>query len=130
MNKISTLPIAIILSLLLINNAQAHHHDQDKMLDLPQGSIEVEIEEDHDDVMHAVQQGLIQPYSELQKVVAKQLNGRIIRVELEEDDDVWIYELKLIDPNNNIVKVDYEAKTLTIVEIKGRGLENVIKVSE
>ncbi|GAL02701.1 arginine/ornithine antiporter ArcD [Photobacterium aphoticum] len=63
-------------------------------------------------------------------MVSKQLHGRIIKVELEEDDDVWIYELKLIDPNNNIVRVEYEAKTLTILEIKGRGLENIIKVSQ
>ncbi|MCW8329981.1 PepSY domain-containing protein [Photobacterium sp. SDRW27] len=90
----------------------------------------LEIDEDHDDVMEAVQQGLIQPFSALQATVSKQLNGRIIKVELEEDDDIWIYELKLIDSNNNIVKVEYEAKTLSIIEIKGRGLENVIKVSE
>ncbi|MGF1688162.1 hypothetical protein L4C36_15955 [Photobacterium japonica] len=93
-------------------------------------NVKLEIEEDHDDVMQAVQQGLIQPYSALQAVVSKQLHGRIIKVELEEEDDIWIYELKLIDPNNNIVRVEYEAKTLTILEIKGRGLENIIKVSQ
>lgn len=99
---------------------------------LPQAlaNVQLEIDEDHDDVMLAVQQGLIQPYSALQAVVSKQLHGRIIKVELEEDDDVWIYELKLIDPNNNIVRVEYEAKTLTILKIKGRGLENIIKVSQ
>ena len=90
----------------------------------------LEIDEDHDEVMEAVRLGLIQPFSALQTKVNQQLNGRIIKVELEEDDDIWIYELKLIDPNNNIVRVEYEAKTLSIIEIKGRGLENVIKVSE
>ncbi|AJR06037.1 hypothetical protein H744_1c1012 [Photobacterium gaetbulicola Gung47] len=93
-------------------------------------SVELEIEEDHDDVMRAVQQGLVQPFSSLQSKVDEQLHGRIIRVELEEDDDIWIYELKLIDPNNNIVRVEYDAKTLTILEIKGRGLENIIKVDQ
>ncbi len=83
-----------------------------------------------DDVMQAVQQGLIQPFSSLQSKVNEQLHGRIIRVELEEDDDIWIYELKLIDPNNNIVRVEYDAQTLTILEIKGRGLENIIKVKQ
>ncbi|MGF1760799.1 hypothetical protein L4D76_23320 [Photobacterium sagamiensis] len=90
----------------------------------------LEIEEDHDEVMEAVQQGLIQPFSALQAKVNAQLNGRIIRVELEEDDDIWIYDLKLLDPHNNIVRVEYEARTLSIIEIKGRGLENIIKVSE
>ncbi|WP_299012938.1 PepSY domain-containing protein [uncultured Photobacterium sp.] len=90
----------------------------------------LEIEEDHDDVMKAVEQGLIQPFSELQEKVAREINGRIIKVELDEDDDIWVYELKLIDANNNIIKVKYEAKTLSIIEIKGRKLENIIKVSK
>ena len=93
-------------------------------------NVELEIEEDHDDVMRAVQQGLVQPFSSLKSKVSEQLHGRIIHVELEEDDDIWIYELKLIDPNNNIVKVEYDAQTLTILEIKGRGLENIIKVEQ
>ena len=93
-------------------------------------NVELEIEEDHDDVMRAVEQGLVQPFSSLKSKVSEQLHGRIIRVELEEDDDIWIYELKLIDPNNNIVKVEYDAQTLTILEIKGRGLENIIKVEQ
>ena len=90
----------------------------------------LEIDEDHDEVMEAVQQGLIQPFSALQAKVREQLNGRIIKVELDEDDDVWVYELKLLDLNNNIIKVEYEARTLSIINIKGRGLENIIKVSE
>ncbi|BDR36255.1 hypothetical protein PDY_33030 [Photobacterium damselae subsp. damselae] len=87
----------------------------------------LEIDEDHDEVMAAVDQGLIQPYSALEAKVAKQLNGRIIKVELDEDDDEWVYELKLIDPNNHIIKVEYDARTLSIIEIKGRGLEHVLK---
>lgn len=88
---------------------------------------ELDVEEDHDDVLEAVEQGLIQPYSSLLILVGDQLDGRVIRVELEEDDDEWIYELKLLDTANNIVKVEYDAKTLRIIQIKGRNLENVIK---
>ncbi|KLV05442.1 hypothetical protein ABT56_12105 [Photobacterium aquae] len=93
-------------------------------------AVELEIEEDHDDVMHAVEQGLIQPYSSLQETVARQLHGRIIKVELEEDDGIWVYELKLLAPDNRIIRVEYEAKSLSMIEIKGRGLENIIKVEQ
>ncbi|OAN13163.1 hypothetical protein A3K86_16010 [Photobacterium jeanii] len=87
----------------------------------------LEIDEDHDDVIEAVEKGLIQPFSALQNTVADQLHGRIIKVELEEDDDIWIYELKLLDPQNNIVKVEYDARTLSIIKISGRQLEKIIK---
>ncbi|WP_157072557.1 PepSY domain-containing protein [Photobacterium sanguinicancri] len=90
----------------------------------------LEIDEDHDDFMEAVEHGLIQSFSALQSTVARQLHGRIIKVELEEDDDIWVYELKLLDPNNNIVKVEYDARTLSIIKISGRQLENIIKGTE
>ena len=87
-----------------------------------------DIDEHHDNVMDAVAQGLIQPFSALQHKVHQQLLARIIRVELDKNDDEWTYELKLIDGNNNIIKVEYEARTLKMIEIKGRHLESVLKV--
>lgn len=86
----------------------------------------IEFDEDQDEVFDAVQQGLIQPFSALYKTVDQQLNGRLIKVELEEDDDQWIYELKLVH-DNNIIKVEYNATTLEMIEIKGRSLHDVIK---
>lgn len=86
----------------------------------------IEFDEDQDEVFDAVQQGLIQPFSALYKTVDQQLNGRLIKVELEEDDDQWIYELKLVH-DNNIINVEYNATTLEMIEIKGRNLHDVIK---
>ena len=42
--------------------------------------------------------------------------------------DEGIYEGKLIDGNINIIKDEYEARTLKMIEIKGRHLESVLKV--
>ncbi|MCG3862607.1 hypothetical protein I3259_01055 [Photobacterium sp. Ph5] len=84
-------------------------------------------EEHHDDVMTAVEKGLIKPYSALQHKVSQQLSARIIKVELNEDNGEWIYELKLIDTENNIIKVEYQAQSLQMLKIKGRHLENVIR---
>lgn len=86
----------------------------------------VEIDEDQDDVYEAVQKGLIRPLSELYATIDKQLNGRVIKVELDEDDDEWVYELKLVH-NNNVIRVDYNATTLEIMAIKGRNLLDIIK---
>ncbi|MCK6265822.1 hypothetical protein KP803_21405 [Vibrio sp. ZSDE26] len=86
----------------------------------------VELDEDQDEVYEAVQQGLIKPFSELYDTIDRQLHGRLIRVELEEDDDEWIYELKLVH-EQNVIKVEYNATTLEMIEIKGRNLHDVIK---
>lgn len=84
-------------------------------------------DEHHDDVMTAVENGLIKPYSALQHKVSLQLSARIIKVELNDKDGEWIYALRLIDNNNNIVKVEYQAQSLQMLKIKGRHLEDVIK---
>ncbi|WP_295894678.1 hypothetical protein [uncultured Vibrio sp.] len=86
----------------------------------------VELDEDQDEVYDAVQQGLIKPFSELYETVDQQLHGRLIRVELEEDNDEWIYELKLVH-EQNVIKVEYNATTLEMIEIKGRNIHDVIK---
>ncbi|BCL69231.1 hypothetical protein TUMSATVNIG1_11740 [Vibrio nigripulchritudo] len=99
---------------------------QSVVIDVPHEGTRIEIDEDQDDVYEAVQEGRIQPFSALYKAVAEQLNGRVIRVELDEDDDQWIYELRLVH-DENVIKVEYDASTLELMQIKGRNLNQVIK---
>lgn len=88
--------------------------------------IDIDIDEDQDEVYDAVQAGLVKPFSELYSMVAKDFHGRIIKVELDEDDDEWTYELKLVH-DNNVIKVEYNAATLAITEIKGRDIRAALK---
>lgn len=86
----------------------------------------VTFDEDQDEVYDAVQKGLIKPFSELYDAVDTQLNGRVIKVELEKDDHQWFYELKLMY-KNNVIKVKYNATTLGLTELKGHNIIDVIK---
>ncbi|WP_415674607.1 PepSY domain-containing protein [Vibrio neptunius] len=105
------------------------HDDRDGhalVQDVHKAGTEIEFEEDQDEVYDAVRKGYIRPFSELYAAVEQDLHGRIIKVELEEDDDIWIYELKL-NYNNNIIKVEYNAKTLEMMLIKGRNFKQALK---
>ncbi|WP_240798173.1 MULTISPECIES: PepSY domain-containing protein [Vibrio] len=86
----------------------------------------VEIDEDQDKVFAAVQQGRIRPFSELYAAIDEQLYGRVIKVELEEDDNEWIYELKLVH-DNKVIEVEYNATTLELMSIEGRNVLEFIK---
>ncbi|ELH4234238.1 hypothetical protein ROW45_000754 [Vibrio fluvialis] len=86
----------------------------------------VKIDEDQDEVYEAVRQGKIRPFSELYATIDKHLNGRVIKVELDEDDDEWIYELKLVY-DNKVIRVEYNATTLELMSIRGRNVLDVIK---
>lgn len=106
--------------------AQPHPNGHELIQDAHQAGARIDIEEDQDEVYDAVQQGLVKPFSELYAQVESDLKGRIIKVELEEDDNEWTYELKLVH-DNNVIKVEYDAATLEIMEIKGRNIRNAIK---
>lgn len=54
------------------------------------------------------------------------MNGRLIKVELDEDDDEWIYELKLVY-DNQVFRVEYNAATLELMSIRGRNVIRAIK---
>lgn len=60
------------------------------------------------------------------EAVENDLYGRIIKVELEEDDDEWVYELKILF-NDSVIKVEYDAATLEMLEIKGRNFNKALK---
>lgn len=115
--------IALMHPTLALSDPQDGHH---LVQDAYKHGTAIEIDEDQDEVYEAVQKGLIKPFSELYATVDKQLNGRLIKVELDEDDDEWIYELKLVH-DNHVIKVEYNATTLELIEIKGRNLHDVIK---
>ena len=71
--------------------------------DVRKPGTKVEFDDDQDEVYEAVQKGYVKPFSEMYAAVERDLKGRIIKVELEEDDGIWIYELKL-NHENNIIK--------------------------
>ncbi len=126
-------PIATISLLLFPFGASQVLAFQDKLsnslvIDVPRDGTRIEIDEDQDSVYQAVQAGRIQPFSALYQAVANQLNGRVIKVELDETGDQWVYELRLVH-NDNVIKVEYNASTLELMEIKGRNLKHVIKLN-
>jgi len=69
---------------------------------------------DHDKARAAWLAGHIQPLSEVLRVVAQEHPGRVIEVELEDDHDEWIYEIKLLSPEGYLVKLKVNAVDLTI----------------
>ncbi len=94
--------------------------------DVVKPGAQIEFDEDQDEVYRAVQNGYIRPFSELYTRVEKDLYGRIIKVELEEDNNEWVYELKILF-DNNVLKVEYDAATLEMLEVKGRNFNKALK---
>ncbi len=122
--------IALLTSLCSLGTVNSAFADQpmlnDPIQDTYKEGTQVKIDEDQDEVYAAVQKGLIKPFSELYAAIDNELYGRLIKVELEEEDDEWIYDLKLVH-EDKVIRVEYNATTLELMSIKGRNVLSVIK---
>jgi uncharacterized membrane protein YkoI len=51
----------------------------------------------------------------------------LLKVELEDEDDApsgFIYEIKILKSDGSVIEVEYDAKTLKILEVEGDDWEN------
>ncbi|MGP0593412.1 PepSY domain-containing protein [Nitrospira sp. T9] len=60
------------------------------------------------------------PVEQLFQKVQKEFEGIILELELEEEDLRWIYEVKLLTPQGNVLKIDYDAKSMAVLTVKGQ----------
>ncbi|NQV48471.1 MAG: PepSY domain-containing protein [Rhodospirillaceae bacterium] len=90
---------------------------------------------DHERARMALESGNIVPLALILERVESLYEGKIIEVELEgEDDDGdpdaiggYIYEIKLLTPQGNVLKLEMDASTLELLRVKGYGAERAIK---
>jgi hypothetical protein len=108
------------------DDSTGNHKDQVSWHDSRHASTQIEFDEDQDEVYRAVKNGDIRPFSDLYAAIERDVYGRIIKVELEKDDGIWVYELKVLF-DNNVIRIEYDAATLEILEIKGRNLNKALK---
>lgn len=73
--------------------------------------------EDYERARAALEAGHIRPLAEVLKVVSGQFRGEIVAAEFEDEDDRWIYEVKLIDPRGRLMVVEVDAATATILAV-------------
>lgn len=77
---------------------------------------------DHDRARSAVERDEILPLSVILPGLQERFGGRVIKLELEEDDGRYVYELKLITPEGRILELEVDAATgLPIADTEKRG---------
>jgi uncharacterized protein YpmB len=64
-----------------------------------------------DKVRELKQSGKIMPLEDVIKQVRRDYPGRIIEIELEEEDDRYVYELELVDENGIVWDLEVDAST-------------------
>ncbi|MCR6631852.1 MAG: PepSY domain-containing protein [Magnetospirillum sp.] len=80
-------------------------------------------DDDHERAHRAVQAGEVLPLRTVLDNVARDFPGDVIETELEEWHGRRVYEIKVISPEGNVLKLFYDARDGSLLKAKGRGTE-------
>ena len=69
--------------------------------------------------------GLFVPLESLLAQIRQQFQGRVVKVELERENHGekkrrWVYEIKVLTAEGNVLKLEYDAKTMELIKVRGR----------
>ena len=81
-------------------------------------------ERDHEKAIKAVNEGEILPLDEILKKVENEFAGRIISVNLKDNEKGlfgWVYDIMIIGIDNNVKQLRVDAGTSTILSVKSGG---------
>jgi uncharacterized membrane protein YkoI len=76
---------------------------------------------DHERARAAVRAGEVLPLSVLLNRLQPAWPGQVLELELEHEDGRWIYEVKLLQPGGQVVKLDVDARTATVLKHRRKG---------
>ena len=73
---------------------------------------------DHDRVRAAVEAGENLPLPALLEKLQRSHPGQILEIELEAQDGRWIYEVKLLQPDGRLLKLELDARDAQVLKLK------------
>jgi len=71
----------------------------------------------------ALARGDARPVHDLSQRVRSKFAGSVLKVELEHEDEggaPWVYEVKLLTPEGDVLELAYDAATLELIGLEGR----------
>lgn len=74
---------------------------------------------DQDRARRAVEQGLILPFKDILAKVQQAYPGQILKAELDDEDGILVYELKILSDDGRVMEVVYDARTGELLKAKG-----------
>jgi uncharacterized membrane protein YkoI len=89
---------------------------------LPWGLAVADDTADHERARRALEAGEVMPLRTVLEHVERDYPGEVLEVELDREDDVWVYEIKLIRRGGDVLKLELDARDGSLRRIRGRDL--------
>ncbi|QAU35073.1 PepSY domain-containing protein [Janthinobacterium sp. 17J80-10] len=76
--------------------------------------------DDHERARQAVAAGEVLPLSSVLAEVERQYPGQVMEVELERDDGIWVYEIKVLRPSGALLKLKVDGRSGSVLGSKSK----------
>lgn len=73
---------------------------------------------DHERAHRAVQAGEVMPLEQVLPRIAKDHPGQVLKIELEREDGLWTYEVKVLRTDGQLVKLLLDARTAEVLRAR------------
>lgn len=80
--------------------------------------------DDHDRARQALLDGKVLPLRDILDRVSRDFPGEPVEIEFEEDDGIFLYELKLLQSDGAILRLKVGAENGEILRVEGRNIHN------
>lgn len=77
-----------------------------------------EDKDDHDQARAAVQAGQVLPLSTVLDRLQRTHPGQVLELQLEREDGRWIYEIKVLQSDGQLLKLELDAATAQVLKVK------------
>jgi uncharacterized membrane protein YkoI len=71
---------------------------------------------DQDEAREAVERGAIRPLEEILAKLRERFPGEVVKVKLEREHGLWVYEFRLLDPRGRLREITVDAATGAVTE--------------
>lgn len=85
---------------------------------------------DHERARQAYEAGEVMPLRALLAQIERDYPGQVLEVELEREDGVWIYEVKLLRDGGDVLELELGARDGEMLGIKGRDVRPLTRRAE
>lgn len=70
---------------------------------------------DYETARQAVDRGDMLPLEQILARIEARHPGRIVEVELEDEDGLWLYEIEVLTPEGRLIEIELDARTGAIL---------------
>ena len=73
---------------------------------------------DHEVARRAVGRGDVMPLEQILALIEARYPGRILEVELEDEDGLWLYEIEILTPTGRVLEIELDPRTGAILSLE------------